>query len=245
LSLCGIVVHEITATLVPSLPAQVFQRSQVFPTRPSTCSSESPADSPLFIVDHRHQGEPMHITHEAVTQAAKQPAQAAPQTPEFVEQSSSELSLADKLGIQYVTSFPFAPDARVAGYLIKADIGPTSYGFLYGTDLPPGENFVTFEAIGVDSRGGYDMVRAAAGVAYVIVTYASHARERGLSHLKDHIGANPDHYAARSLILASPWPHTQEMIDQLEAGWKRRLAPAQAEQHIETLHKALAEVKRV
>lgn len=187
----------------------------------------------------------MHSIHEAVIESAQQPAQAAPQTRTLIEQSSSELSRADRLGIQYVTSFPFAPDCRVAGYLIKADIGPTSYGFLYGADLPPDENFVTFEAIGVDSRGGYDLVRSAAGVAYVIVTYASHARERGLSHLKYHIGANPDHYAARSLILANPWPHTQEMIDQLEAGWKRRLAPAQAEQRIETLHKALAEVKRV
>lgn len=186
----------------------------------------------------------MHI-HEAAIESAQQSVQGASKAPASIEQPSSELSLADKLGIQYVTSFPFAPDARVAGYLIKADIGPTSYGFLYGADLPSGENFVTFEAIGVDSRGGYDIVRTAAGVAYVIVTYASHARERGLRHLKDHIGANPDHYAARSLILGNPWPHTQEMIDQIEAGWKRRLAPLQAQQRLETLHRALAEVKRV
>lgn len=187
----------------------------------------------------------MHIIHEAVIESAQQPNQAAPKIPTLSEQSSTELSQADQLGIQYVTAFPFAPDARVAGYLIKADIGPTSYGFLYGTDLPPDKNFVTFEAIGVDSRGGYDMVRSAAGVAYVIVTYASHARERGLGHLKDHIGANPDHYAARSLILDNPWTHTQEMIDQLEAGWKRRLAPLQAQQRLETLNKALAEMKRM
>jgi len=187
----------------------------------------------------------MHIIHEAVIESAQQPGQAALKIPTLTEQSSSELSQADQLGIQYVTSFPFAPDARVAGYLIKADIGPISYGYLYGADLPPDENFVTFEAIGVDSRGGYDLVRSAAGVAYVIVTYASHARERGFRHLKDHIGANPDHYAARSLILDNPWPHTQEMIDRLEAGWKRCLAPLQASQRLETLHSALAEVKRV
>jgi hypothetical protein len=186
----------------------------------------------------------MHIFHEAAIESAQQPPRAVPANKKTDQQSNGDLSLADKLGLQYVQSFPFAPDARVAGYLIKADIGPTSYGFLYGADLPPDGNFVTFEAIGVDSRGGYDLVRAAAGVAYVIVTYASHARERGLSHLKDHIGVNPDHYAARSLILGNPWPHTQEMINQLESGWKRRLGPFQARQRIETLHRALAEVKR-
>lgn len=187
----------------------------------------------------------MHLNYEAVIESAQQPAQAAQNTRTAIEQSSNELSAADQLGIQYVSSFPFAPDARVAGYLIKADIGPTSYGFLYGADLPPSKNFVTFEAIGTDSRGGYDVVRSAAGVAYVIVTYASHARERGMNHLKEHIGANPDHYAARSLILGNPWPHSQEMIDQLEAGWRRRLTPLQAQQRLETLHQALAEVKRV
>jgi hypothetical protein len=187
----------------------------------------------------------MRTIHEAVIESAQQPAQAAPQSSALVEQSNGELSLAETLGVQYVKSFPFAPDARVNGYLTKADIGPTSYGFLHGADLPPGENTVTFEAIGVDSRGGYDIARSAAGVGYVIVTYALHARERGLGLLRDHIGANPDHYAARSFFLGNPWPHTQEVIDQLEAGWKRRLALLQARQRFETFHRALAEVKTV
>lgn len=181
----------------------------------------------------------MNIIHDAVIESAQQPAQATPQTPVLNGQSSSELSQADKLGIQYVTSFPFAPNARIAGYLIKADIGPTSYGFLYGADLPLDENFVTFEAIGFDTRDGYDIVRSAAGVAYVIVTYASHARECGLGHLKAHIGANPDYYATRSLILDNPWPHSQAMIDQLEAGWRRRLPAPRSARRIETLHAAL------
>lgn len=185
----------------------------------------------------------MHLVHEAVTDPAQQPAHAGLIVTAQNQQPSAELSKAEHLGIEYVQSFPFAPDARVTGYLIKADIGPTSYGFLYGADLPPGKNFVTFEAIGVDSRGGYEMVRTAAGVAYVIVTYAPHARERGLRHLKEHIGANPDHYAARSLILGNPWPHTQEMIDQLKAGWERCLGPLQAERRLETLHRAMAEVR--
>ena len=187
----------------------------------------------------------MYVIHEAVIESAQQPSQAAQKIPALTEQSSSELSQADHLGIQYATSFPFAPGAQVAAYLIKADIGPISYGHLYGTDLAPGANFVTFEAIGVDLRRGYDIVRTAAGVAYVIVTYASHARERGLSHLREHIGANPDHYAARSFILSDPWPHTQQMIDQLEAGWKPRWGHDQAQQRLETLHLALGEIKRV
>jgi len=187
----------------------------------------------------------VHTIHEVVIESAQQSAQAAPQSSALVEHSNDELSLVETLGIQYAKSFPFAPDARVAGYLTKADIGPTSYGFLHGADLPTGENFVTFEAIGVDARGGYDIVRSAAGVGYVIVTYALHARERGLGLLRDHIGANPDHYAARSLILGNPWPHTQEMINQLEAGWRRRLAPLQAGQRLDTFHRALAVVKTV
>jgi hypothetical protein len=82
----------------------------------------------------------------------------------------------------------------VAGNLTKAVIGPTSYGFLNPAGLPPGAHFVTFEALGVDSCRGYKTVRTEAGVAYVIVTYASRARERGLDNSKDHIGANPDYY---------------------------------------------------
>lgn len=186
----------------------------------------------------------MHIIHEAVIESAHRPSQDGQKTSALCEQGDGELSQAEKLGIQYVQSFPFAPDARVAGCLTKADIGPTSYGFLHGADLPPGENFVSFEAIGVDSRGGYEIVRSATGVGYVIVTYAPHARERGLRLLKDHIGANPDYYAAWSLNLNLPWEHTQEMIDQLEAGWKRRLTAHTAQQRIETLHQALTNMKR-
>lgn len=185
----------------------------------------------------------MHTVHEAVIEPALRPSQHAPRTSSTNQQADGEPSLAEKLGIQYVQSFPFAPDARVAGCLTKADIGPTSYGFVHGADLPPGENFVTFEAIGIDSRGGYELVRSAAGVAYVIVTYAPNARERGLRLLKDHIGANPDFYAALSLNLNLPWKHTQEMIDQLEAGWKRRLTAHTAQQRIRTLHQALVDLK--
>lgn len=186
----------------------------------------------------------MPVIHEPVIEPGRQPARPEPRILKLSEQSNGEPSAAEKLGIQYVQSFPFAPDARVGGCLTKADIGPISYGFLHGADLPPDDNFVKFEAIGIDSRGGYELVRSAAGVAYVIVTYASHARDRGLKHLKEHIGANPNHYAARALILDCPWPHTPEMIDQIEAGWKRRLAPHQVKERLATLHSALASLNR-
>lgn len=88
-------------------------------------------------------------------------------------------------------------------------------------------------------------MRSSASVAYVIVTYGTHARERGLRPLKNYIGTNPYHYAARSLIRGNRWPHKLAMIDQLEAGWKRCLVSPQAQQRIYTLSQAFAEVKRV
>lgn len=184
----------------------------------------------------------MHLDHDAGTASATLPHLVQSSTAISQQQSNDGLSPAEQLGIEYVASFPFASDARVAGYLIKADIGPTSYGHLFGFDLPPDRNFVKFEAIGVDTRGGYEIVRSAAGVAFVIVTYAAHARDRGLSHLREHIGANPDYYAARSLALRTPWKHTQEMIDQLEAGWKRMLTKHAAQKRIDTLHRAQASI---
>jgi hypothetical protein len=71
-----------------------------------------------------------HLCTSSTTpiESAQQPAHAALQVPALIEQSNGELSLAEQLGIDYVQSYPFAADARVAGYLTKADIGPTSYG---------------------------------------------------------------------------------------------------------------------
>lgn len=171
----------------------------------------------------------MHITQETGARSPQQSVYAKSHTPARTAKSDGELSQAERISLDHVQSRRFATAARVGGYLLRADIGPNSFGFLYGADLPLGENFVSFEAIGFDSRGGYDLVRSASGLAYVIVTYALHARERGLDHLASHIGANPDHYAARSLILGKPWPHTQAMIDQLEAGWRRHLPPQYAQ----------------
>jgi hypothetical protein len=156
--------------------------------------------------------------------------------------SDARLSLSEMRNLNYARTFPFAPDARVVGFLLNADIGPTSYGRLYRCDLGEDSQFVQFEVIGLDNRASYDIVRTAAGVAYVIVAYAQHARERGLAHLEEHISANPDFYAARSLTLPLPWPHAQVMTDRLEASWRRRLSPSTAESRIAALRMALEEL---
>ena len=150
---------------------------------------------------------------------------------------------AEKIGLACARRFRFAPDARINGFLLQADIGPISYGNLHGNDLPAESNFVKFEAIGFDHRGGYDIVRSAAGVAFVIVTYAPHALERRLSLLQEHIGANPDYYAVRSLILGTPWSHGQTMLDELKAGWERCLSAPAAQERSDMLSLALAKLK--
>jgi hypothetical protein len=100
-------------------------------------------------------------------------------------------------GIEYAKNQFFLPNARVGGVLVNADIGPISYGELHGADLPEGHRFVRFEAVGTDSRNGYDLVRTVDGLAYAIVTFSDHAKERGMDHLKKHIAANPDWYENR------------------------------------------------
>lgn len=98
--------------------------------------------------------------------------------------------------VRYALSKVFAPDAHVLGVLTDADIGPISYGTLFGNDsVATNGEFIRFTAVGTDNRNGYDIVKAATGHAFAIVTYAEHARERGLAHLKAHIRCNPDCYA--------------------------------------------------
>lgn len=99
----------------------------------------------------------------------------------------------------------FLPDARVAGVLVNADIGPVCWGDLHGADRPPGQEFIRFEAVGIDHRNGWTLVRSAEGVAYVVVSYAPHAARRGMSHLREHIAVNPGWYSER---LASTWGKT-------------------------------------
>lgn len=96
----------------------------------------------------------------------------------------------------------FSAQARVAGFLVNADIGPICWGDLHGAGRQDGEEFVRFEAVSVDHRNGCDLVKTADGVAYVIVSYADHAKARGLTHLRDHIAANPTWYEAR---VAATW----------------------------------------
>lgn len=130
----------------------------------------------------------------------------------------------------------FPPGARVAGFLLDADIGPTSYGQLYGIGSDAVDQFVQLDVVGFDSCAGYEMVRASSGVAYVIVTYASHAQDRGMSHLKEHIAVNADWYAARSLNSASPWVHSGPMVEHLKASWRSSFSPLKAESRIAALY---------
>lgn len=98
--------------------------------------------------------------------------------------------------LRYALSQVFAPDTHVLGVLVDADIGPVSYGTLFGNDsVAKDGEFIRFTAVGTDNRNGYSIVKTDAGHAYAIVSYAEHARERGLSHLKAHIQANPAYYA--------------------------------------------------
>lgn len=109
---------------------------------------------------------------------------------------------AEQQAISFAKRARFLPDARVAGVLVNADIGPVCWGELHGADRPNGQEFVRFEAVGVDNRNGYDIVKTADGVAYAIVSFAAHAKDRGMAHLKSHIAANQGWYAAR---LATTW----------------------------------------
>lgn len=142
----------------------------------------------------------------------------------------------DDLSSARTASFP--SKARVAGFLLNADIGPTSYGVLYS--IAPGEQgeFVQVDVIGIDHYAGHDIIRVAAGVAYAIVGYAGHAQERGLSHLKEHIAVNADWYAARSLSAAVPWLHAEPMVKHLEASWRGRLSQLKADSRIAALLQA-------
>lgn len=109
---------------------------------------------------------------------------------------------AEQIAISFAKKTRFRPEARVAGVLVNADVGPVCWGELHGADRPKGQEFVRFEAVGVDKRNGYDIVKTADGVAYAIVTFATHAKERGMTLLKSHIAANQDWYAVR---LAATW----------------------------------------
>lgn len=105
--------------------------------------------------------------------------------------------------VRYAKSQFFAPDARVTGYLVEAQIGQICYGFLHGADLPEGENFVCFEAVGTDNRNGYNIVQTADGVAYAIITTAEHPHmDCSINALKAHIACNKEWYAARK---AATW----------------------------------------
>lgn len=102
-----------------------------------------------------------------------------------------------KASIAYANSQHFNIEGvRVVGVLVNADIAAgTCYGDLYYGDRAPGDEFFSFKAVGADKRNGYNIVIAEGGVGHVIVTFAEHAKARGMDQLKAHIAFNPEHYA--------------------------------------------------
>ena len=176
----------------------------------------------------------MHQNH-AVVRSVSHPDPALLPSPTGLSTCASPvISVAADLSAARCCQFP--PGARVIGFLLDADIGPTSYGQLYRFDSDTADQFVQFEVVGFDRCAGYDIVRGSSGDAYAIVTYAGHAQDRGMSHLKEHIAANTDWYAARSLKAVSPWVHSGPMVEHLEASWRSSLSPLKAESRIAALY---------
>jgi hypothetical protein len=194
-------------------------------------SHESLRLSALF-VGFRHEGESMPVTihtDQALPAGLPQP-EAAPANDKSYRSVDLELA-----ALAAVRKIAFPPDTRVVGYLAQADIGPVSYGQALTSEGVPVQHSVKLDAIGVDHRCGYDLVRTSQGAAYVILSFAPHAAERGMDHLRDHIAANPDYYAARSLTLTEPWPHAREMVRLLSQAWRQRLSPQAAQERIDCL----------
>lgn len=152
--------------------------------------------------------------------------------------SNALIAAGDGCDLSCARSVSFPPEARVAGLLLEADIGPTSYGVLYSNLTSEKGEFVRVDVIGIDHYAGYDIIRAATGVAYVIVGYACHAHGRRLSHLIEHISVNADWYAARALSAAVPWLHAAPMVELLEATWRKRHSQLKADSRIAALHQA-------
>jgi hypothetical protein len=89
----------------------------------------------------------------------------------------------------------FLPDAAVVGFLLNADIFSIGFGNIYANDSFTDGEFIRFTSLGTDNRNGWDIVKTTIG-NFVIVTFAEHAKERGLCLLKQHIAINPEYYAA-------------------------------------------------
>lgn len=158
--------------------------------------------------------------------------------PTTLHQPNTGAVASDIRKLSYARTISFPADARVAGFLLDADIGPMSYGMLYNVDQGDEGEFVQVDVIGIDHCEGYDIVRAATGVAYAIVAYAPHAEERGFTHLKEHISVNADYYAARALSAAAPWLHAKPMVDHLEASWRKRFSQLRSDSRIAALKQA-------
>lgn len=129
------------------------------------------------------------------------------------EKESPDIKQADEStqrAIEYAKSKIFLPDANVCGFLVEADINPISYGRIYGSDRWQESQFIQFAAIGTDNRNGYDIVKTEEGKSYAIVAYAEHAKERGLSSLRNHIAMNKEHYASKQSCASNEKTNTLE-----------------------------------
>jgi hypothetical protein len=105
------------------------------------------------------------------------------------------LEFSEVLALQGARAVQFPAAARVRGFLIQADVSAgTSYGYVYGVDGYEDGQFIQFPTLGAGSVGGYETVVTAQGV-FVILSYAEHAAERGLTQLLAHLAANPGYYA--------------------------------------------------
>ncbi len=69
------------------------------------------------------------------------------------------------------------------------------YGVAYGTHFMVGADVLA-------QKNGYDLVKTADGHAYVVVSYADHAKDRGMANLKELIGVNPEYFTER---LQNTW----------------------------------------
>ena len=99
-----------------------------------------------------------------------------------------------KASIDYASRQHFSIEGvRVVGVLVNADIAAgMCYGDLHHGDRPTGDEFVSFKPLGVDKRNGYNIVVSESGIGHVIVSFADHAKARGMGQLKAHIAYNPE-----------------------------------------------------
>lgn len=109
--------------------------------------------------------------------------------------------------IENMLSKAWPKQSHVCGVLEDAILGPTSWGYLYGTDIngyTVKGQFIEFKAVDMETVDGHDMVRGLNGRAFVIASYLTQVNVgSGSDFFRKHISCNPEYYA--SLVRNSPW----------------------------------------